>query len=170
MTFSLGLPLLALVIACGKTHEVDVAESPAPAQSTASAGRLDGITSAPSLDGQEASENVIYPPQDVTERLPSVEAFRFRPETMEQMLAGHSIVIVGRVVGVEVGYPMSDAIAADFGRVAGSSPPADNPKSEIIFNLDPSDRIGPVGSWYKVEVLEAIDGAVSPGDVITVNQ
>jgi hypothetical protein len=84
------------------------------------------------------------------------------------MVEFNDAVIVGRTVGVDVGYPFSGSIESHFGGTVDPPPPG-HPKAGI-GTPDGSGGIGPVGSWYSVEVLQVLRGPLQAGDIITVTQ
>lgn len=89
--------------------------------------------------------------------------------TLDSVTANHDVILIGRAVKVEVGYPLSGFILFELSGKDSASPPAGHPKSSPSAPTD--EAIGPVGSWYTIEVTDVLKGeGIARGDAITVTQ
>jgi hypothetical protein len=171
------IPLAALALllqGCGsgggpaqESEEVAKASAEASISQPEADAPAEASISEPGAD----APTVIYPPADIVERVGSVEALWGSAKSLVTMAEAHNTVMIGRVVAVEVGYPLSGFILSHFGESGGETPPPGHPKAASSVTPDPSGKIGPVGSWYTVEVIQVLRGdGIRAGDTITITQ
>ncbi len=157
-----GTVLSLSVIACGGDEEDGLSGSSTPQPELTT----------PSLD-PEISNAAVYPPDGITrETMGSTGHWAVnQAESLEVFTDSHDAIIIGRATSVDVGYPLAGFILNHFGTDSKETPPPGHPKAETSVTPDSSGRIGPVGSTYKIEVIQVIKGAgLNAGDVIELQQ
>lgn len=74
-------------------------------------------------------------------------------DSVETLTRSQEYVVVARVTSVAVGYPLAESLVEHL--IPKTPLPPEHPKANVA--PDPDGKIGPVGSRYRLEVLEVID-------------